>query len=354
MVTRRAAVLPDDRRVLHLAQVFLRQQAHPVNQASLAMGFSLFVPSVAFEPPLNQTIDQLLGHLFYAAPYAVLDEALQQSIFRQQVASGFYARAPDEIKTNTVAVAAASWSESALFSINLCAQQQKGRSVWLRHRLLQLPPRQGGKGASSNEDTDSGRDAHRRCAENGISTPGLASDSVYLQTSFPIRKQSHRYSGGLIFAEKSSIQAAERERSRERRISTPLEHADSSQWLHRESERGAAQRGSGGKETMDSKARSRAPVQKGKTPVQSRRRRRRAQGSEPSPAGAKGAGIGGENRRGGRAGGYWPFAWPEAELPRGSTMDIVLERELSLDASQIQFTNLGQAQPITPPPTRQQ
>ena len=31
-------------------------------------------------------------------------------------------------------------------------------------------------------------------------------------------------------------------------------------------------------------------------------------------------------------------------------MDIVLERELSLDASQIQFTNLGQAQPITPPP----
>jgi hypothetical protein len=34
-------------------------------------------------------------------------------------------------------------------------------------------------------------------------------------------------------------------------------------------------------------------------------------------------------------------------------MDIVLERELSLDASQIQFTNLGQAQPITPPPTRQ-
>jgi hypothetical protein len=45
---------------------------------------------------------------------------------------------------------------------------------------------------------------------------------------------------------------------------------------------------------------------------------------------------------------------PEAELPRGSTMDIVLERELSLDANKIQFPNLGQAPPITPPPVRQQ
>jgi len=45
---------------------------------------------------------------------------------------------------------------------------------------------------------------------------------------------------------------------------------------------------------------------------------------------------------------------PEAELPRGSTMDIVLERDLTLDGTQIQFTNLGQAQPITPPPVRPQ
>jgi hypothetical protein len=44
---------------------------------------------------------------------------------------------------------------------------------------------------------------------------------------------------------------------------------------------------------------------------------------------------------------------PEAELPRGSTLDIVLEHDLSLDGSKIQFTNLGQAQPITPPPAQQ-
>jgi hypothetical protein len=44
---------------------------------------------------------------------------------------------------------------------------------------------------------------------------------------------------------------------------------------------------------------------------------------------------------------------PDAELPRGSTLDIVLEHELALDKSEIQFTNTGQAMPITPPPAPQ-
>jgi hypothetical protein len=44
---------------------------------------------------------------------------------------------------------------------------------------------------------------------------------------------------------------------------------------------------------------------------------------------------------------------PEAELPRGTTMDIVFERDLTLDSSYIQFTDTGQAQPITTPPPRQ-
>ena len=32
---------------------------------------------------------------------------------------------------------------------------------------------------------------------------------------------------------------------------------------------------------------------------------------------------------------------PEAELPRGSTLDIVIERAVLLDGSQIQYTNVG-------------
>src|SRR5258708_5542641 len=45
---------------------------------------------------------------------------------------------------------------------------------------------------------------------------------------------------------------------------------------------------------------------------------------------------------------------PEAELPRGTTLDIVIERDLTLDSSYVQFSNTGHAQPITPPPARQQ
>ena len=45
---------------------------------------------------------------------------------------------------------------------------------------------------------------------------------------------------------------------------------------------------------------------------------------------------------------------PDAELPRGSTLDIVLEHELALDGNQIKFSSVGQAQPITPPPAPQQ
>ncbi|HVH69860.1 MAG TPA: hypothetical protein VNB49_01960, partial [Candidatus Dormibacteraeota bacterium] len=43
---------------------------------------------------------------------------------------------------------------------------------------------------------------------------------------------------------------------------------------------------------------------------------------------------------------------PEAEMPRGSTMDVVLERQLVLDGSQIHFNDLGQFQPVFQPPVR--
>jgi hypothetical protein len=59
-------------------------------------------------------------------------------------------------------------------------------------------------------------------------------------------------------------------------------------------------------------------------------------------AGAKGAGIGAG------AGGVAGLAavllsrGPEAQLPRGSSMDLVLERDLPLDADQIRYSNVGQ------------
>lgn len=44
---------------------------------------------------------------------------------------------------------------------------------------------------------------------------------------------------------------------------------------------------------------------------------------------------------------------PEAELPRGSTLDIILERGLTLDAGKVQFNSLGQMSPVTPATPRQ-
>ncbi|MGH9743159.1 MAG: hypothetical protein ACRD51_12515 [Candidatus Acidiferrum sp.] len=41
-------------------------------------------------------------------------------------------------------------------------------------------------------------------------------------------------------------------------------------------------------------------------------------------------------------------------MPRGSALDVVLEHDLALDKSEIQFSGTGQAMPITPPPAPQQ
>lgn len=69
--------------------------------------------------------------------------------------------------------------------------------------------------------------------------------------------------------------------------------------------------------------------------------------------GGKGAGIGAGI--GGLAGlaAVLLSRGPEAQLTRGSSMDLVLERDLALDADQIHYTNVGQSntvvvQPINP------
>lgn len=44
---------------------------------------------------------------------------------------------------------------------------------------------------------------------------------------------------------------------------------------------------------------------------------------------------------------------PEAELPRGSTLEAVTDRPIYLDADKIQFTNPGQASTLAGPPSRE-
>jgi hypothetical protein len=44
---------------------------------------------------------------------------------------------------------------------------------------------------------------------------------------------------------------------------------------------------------------------------------------------------------------------PELELPRGTTLDVVLDRDLHLDPSKINFTDLGKASTLPGPPNRE-
>ena len=193
--------------------------------------------------------------------------------------------------------------------------------------------------------------------QNGISTRGAkAGDSVYLQTSFPITSNNRivipvgSYLRGELLEAKRPGRIKGRGEFRMRLDTLILPNGYTVDL--RAAPRSAD---SGGKETMDSEGKVTGGGNKGEKV-----------GTVVSTT-AAGAGIGAIASRTGRGAGIGAgigaaaglaavllTRGPEAELPRGSTMDVVLEHDLSLDASQIQFNNLGQFQPVFQPPVRQQ
>jgi hypothetical protein len=192
--------------------------------------------------------------------------------------------------------------------------------------------------------------------ENGISTRSAkAGDSVYFHTNFPIT-QSNRivvpvgsYLRGELIESKRPGRVKGRGEFRMRLDSLifPNGYTVDLKAAPRSAD-------SGGKETMDSEGKVTGPGGKGKDVETVATTTATGAGIGAIAAGAKGAGIGaGIGGLGGLAA-VLLTRGPEAELPRGSTLDILLEREIVLDGNQIQFTNLGQALPITPPVVRQQ
>jgi hypothetical protein len=192
--------------------------------------------------------------------------------------------------------------------------------------------------------------------ENGISTrsakPG---DSVYFHTNFPITQNNRIIVpvGSYLRGELTETKRPGRVKGRgefRMRLNTlifPNGYTVDLKAAPRSAD-------SGGKETMDSEGKVTGPGGKGKDVATVAETTVTGAGIGAIAGGAKGAGIGAGI--GGLAGlaAVLLTRGPEAELPRGSTLDIVLEREIVLDGSQIQFTNLGQALPITPPVMRQQ
>jgi hypothetical protein len=191
--------------------------------------------------------------------------------------------------------------------------------------------------------------------QNGISThnakPG---DSVYLQTSFPIT-QSNRivipvgsYLRGELLESKRPGRVKGRGEFRLRldTLILPNGYTVSLNAAPRSAD-------SGGKETMDSEGKVTGPGGKGKDAGTIAETTATGAGIGAIAHGVKGLGIGAGIGAAAGLAAVLLTRGPDAELPRGSALDIVLEHDLSLDSSQIQYRNLGQLQPVTPPPAQQ-
>jgi len=242
---------------------------------------------------------------------------------------------------------------SLLCALTLSAQQQEGPQT-------EAPPPVAPKLAPAPQAGPSERvivPAGTRVGvvlQNGISTrsakPG---DSVYLQTSFPITIGNRivipvgSYLRGELIESKRPGRVKGRGEFR-MRLNTLIFPTGYTVDLN------AAPRSadSGGRETMDEEGKVTGGGDKGKDAGTVIETTATGAGIGAIAGRAKGAGIGAGIGAAAGLAAVLLTRGPEAEMPRGSTMDVVFERQLVLDGSQIQFTNLGQFQPVVQPPVR--
>jgi len=192
--------------------------------------------------------------------------------------------------------------------------------------------------------------------ENGISTRSAkAGDSLYFHTAFPVTQNNQivipvgSYLRGSLLESKRPGRIKGKGAFRLRLESLILPNGYTVDLL-------AAPRSAdtGGKETTDQEGKVTGSGGKGKDAGTVATTTVTGAGIGAIAGGGKGAGIGAGI--GGLAGlaAVLLTRGPEAELPRGSTLDIEIERDVTLDSSYVHFVNTGQAQPITPPPVREQ
>ncbi len=191
--------------------------------------------------------------------------------------------------------------------------------------------------------------------QNGITTrsakPG---DSVYLQTSFPVTIGNRivipvgSYLRGELVESKrpGRVKGRGEFRMRLNTLILPTGYTVDLNAAPRSAD-------SGGKETMDSEGKITGGSDKGKDVGTVAETTATGAGIGAIAGHGKGAGIGAGIGAVAGLAAVLLTRGPEAELPRGSTMDIVLDHDLTLDGSQIQFTNLGQFQPAVQSPPRQ-
>ena len=179
--------------------------------------------------------------------------------------------------------------------------------------------------------------------ENGISTRSAkAGDSLYFHTSFPVTQNNHvvipvgSYIRGSLLESKRPGRIKGKGEFRLRLESLILPNGYTVDLM-------AAPRSAdtGGRETTDSEGKVTGPGGKGRDAGTIAETTVTGAGIGAIAGGGKGAGIGAGI--GGLAGlaAVLLTRGPEAQIPRGSTLDIVLERDLTLDSSYLDFDGVG-------------
>jgi hypothetical protein len=244
---------------------------------------------------------------------------------------------------------------SLTVSISCAAQQPEGPQTGAPPPVAPAPKAAPPQVGSSDRITVPSGTRVGVVLQNGISTrsakPG---DSVYLQTSFPITQNNRivipvgSYLRGQLLESKrpGKVKGRGEFRLRLDTLILPNGYTVSLNAAPRSAD-------SGGKETMDSEGKVTGPGGKGKDAGTIAETTATGAGIGAIAHGVKGLGIGAGIGAAAGLAAVLLTRGPEAELPRGSTLDVVLEHDLTLEGSQIQFTNLGQGPSITPPPPPQ-
>jgi hypothetical protein len=260
------------------------------------------------------------------------------------------ARMPSKVVTCATAVAAIGL---IAFGSSTAAQQPAGPQM---DAPAPVTPRAAAPRAAGTKLTVPAGTRLAVVLENGISTRSAkAGDALYFHTAFPVTQNNQvvipvgSYLRGSLLESKRPGRIKGHGEFRMRLESLILPNGYTVDLL-------AAPRSAdtGGKETTDSEGKVTGEGGKGKDAGTVATTTVTGAGIGAIAGGGKGAGIGAGIGGLVGLGAVLLTRGPEAQLPRGTTLDIVLERELALDSSYVQFTNTGRAQPITAPPLREQ
>ena len=188
--------------------------------------------------------------------------------------------------------------------------------------------------------------------ENGVSTANAkVGDAVYFRTSFPVTMENHivipvgsYLKGSLLDTKKPGrVKGRGEFRMRLETLILPNGYTVNLMAVPHSAD-------SGGKETTDSEGKITGPGGKGKDVGTVATTTATGAGIGAIADGAKGAGIGAGVGAAAGLAALLLTRGPDAQLPRGSALDIVLERDLPLDTGYVHFSDAGQALPTTPPP----